>query len=435
MGLCVGKKSRAKILGEAMSIHVIGGGTFNHVRTHLSLATPAFGTLAKQIVEEIDGKTDLPVHLHMTRMADPTSSLETNQDVQDLVDSLCEDPETKMIFMTAAICDFDGAVNEPFGVPVPSGKYAPRLKSSEDHIMVLTRADKILGRIRSKHAKNPRKDIFLVSCKTTDGISDQEMVLAGIRSMKESSCNLVLVNDVKRRKSCIVTPEQAVYSFSEDRRVVVRNLVDIALSRRTGRFVRTRVEEGSLHALVRAPRTFREVVEYLVENGAFKDIVGNGKTVGHFAHVPGGTYQGALYSSRRHVDFTDRGGTDLVGVVESQEGVVAYGAKPSAGVRSQMRLFKDHPQYNAVVHFHCPLRPGASASIREQRNYECGSIECGLNTSNGIETVTLESGHRIGVVMLAQHGPNILFNTRTGPDEIVDFIHKTFDLSKHTGEV
>jgi len=30
-------------------VHVIGGGTFNHVRTHLALAAPAFGLVARQL--------------------------------------------------------------------------------------------------------------------------------------------------------------------------------------------------------------------------------------------------------------------------------------------------------------------------------------------------------------------------------------------------
>lgn len=32
---------------------IIGGGTFSHLRTHLALAAPAFGTTAKQLFEKV----------------------------------------------------------------------------------------------------------------------------------------------------------------------------------------------------------------------------------------------------------------------------------------------------------------------------------------------------------------------------------------------
>ena len=44
-------------------------------------------------------------------------------------------------------------------------------------------------------------------------------------------------------------------------------------------------------------------------------------------------------------------------------------------------------------------------------------------------------GFTIGVVMLDNHGPNILFRGGDDPDEIVRYIEATFDLSRHTGEV
>jgi hypothetical protein len=442
-------------------IHIIGGGTFNYVRTHLALAAPAFGQLARDITNvackhPLVGD-DWKVHLHLTKMAYnglesetealllyPSIVLETgprpttNDDVLNLVDSLCADDETAMIFLTAAICDFDGAIVEDPNIDgklmqgTPSGKLEPRLESRHDHLMLLTEAEKILTRVRSKHAENPRKDIFLVTCKTTDGVSDEEMVKRGIASMKAASCNLVLVNDVKRRRNVIVTPEQAAYTFTDDRSEVVRDLVDMALHRAQGRFVRTKVESGVLIPLTAIPGGFAKVVQHCVDNGAYKDVAGNGKTVGHFAYNP---EHGVLLSSRRHQNFNLDGGTDLVRVRFDEEGVVAEGAKPSAGARSQMQLFEDHPEFDCVVHFHCPLKEGVNwVPRRPQRNFECGSIDCGLNTSNGIQTARIGNRYEVGVVMLDQHGPNILFRAGDDPDEIIKFIDETFDLSRHTGE-
>ncbi len=439
-------------------IHIIGGGTFSHVRTHLALAAPAFGQLARQLAVAISehpivrdsGEGEYAVHLHLTRMAfngfeaeiaaadgagveyvveggkRPTS----NEDVQDLVDSLCADDETAMIFLTAAICDFAGQIGD-----VPSGKTAPRMHSreiDETTAIDLTPADKILTRIRSKQAENPRKDIFLISCKTTDGVADEEMVLRGIASMKAASCNLVLVNDVKHRRNCVVTPEQAAYGWTYDRDSIVKELVDIALHRAQGEFIRTHVVDGTLIPLGNTPHAFEQVVGHAIKAGAYKDIVGNGKTVGHFAYNPG---PGVLFSSRRHTFFPGDGGTNLVRVQFTPGLVSAFGAKPSAGARSQMQLFEDHDEYDCVIHFHCPLRPEVeTVNRREQRLHECGSINCGINTSQGIQTVQLD-GFTIGVVMLDNHGPNILFRGGDDPDEIVRYIEATFDLSRHTGEV
>ena len=36
------------------TIYILGGGTFNHVRNHLSIAAPAFGGTARQLKEKFD---------------------------------------------------------------------------------------------------------------------------------------------------------------------------------------------------------------------------------------------------------------------------------------------------------------------------------------------------------------------------------------------
>jgi hypothetical protein len=103
------------------------------------------------------------------------------------------------------------------------------------------------------------------------------------------------------------------------------------------------------------------------------------------------------------------------------------GAKPSAGVRSQFLLLEKFPKYNFVVHFHCPLKPGSDLTIREQKNFECGSLECGQNTVEGIKEYD-----DFAAVMLDKHGPNIIFNDDTDVEKLINFIDKNFDLSKMT---
>jgi len=156
----------------------------------------------------------------------------TNQDVADLLDKLCDDPETAAILMTAAICDFDGTIlnvnvdlvganlrSVVTETPTPSGKTAPRLHSREaPFIMRLTPAEKLVSKIRQT-----RPDIILMGCKTTDGVNDQTMKARGRRQMKEAGCDIVLVNDVKRHRNIVTArlrrncPDLLIYDYVGDR--------------------------------------------------------------------------------------------------------------------------------------------------------------------------------------------------------------------------
>jgi hypothetical protein len=81
------------------------------------------------------------------------------------------------------------------------------------------------------------------------------------------------------------------------------------------------------------------------------------------------------------------------------------------------------------VHFHCPLleNPRDIIQVMSQKEYECGSHQCGENTANGL------SVHgNLYAVMLDNHGPNIVFNNDIDPKEVIDFISANFDLSAST---
>jgi DNA-binding XRE family transcriptional regulator len=117
-------------------VHVIGGGTFSRVRHHFSLCAEAFGTTAEELAASC-GRRGRPAVVHLTRMADRASPLVTSEDVGGLVDRLVADPGVRVLFMNAALCDFDGQIAD-----VPSGKYASRLRSRDgQQSMVLTPAE------------------------------------------------------------------------------------------------------------------------------------------------------------------------------------------------------------------------------------------------------------------------------------------------------
>lgn len=422
------------------SIEIIGGGTVYHVRNHLALTAPAYGTTARQL-EEMVGKVawlkKYDYHLYLTKMArEGTGNLETNQDIENLIDKWIANPETKIIFFNPALVDFEGNIAEAhptsdFGdlIHSKSGKYETRLKTSEgNQFMFLTPAPKLISKIRKE-----RKDIFLVGFKTTCGATEDEQFLTGLHLLKSSSCNLVLANDTKTRTNMIITPEQARYSVTTDREEVLHELVDMALARAEGNFTRSTVVEGEAipwqsHLI---PSSLRVVVDHCIKAGAYKPF--NGATVGHFAVKVNKT---DFITSKRKVNFNK---LDEVGMVlcraEDNNSVIAYGAKPSVGGQSQRIVFNDHPDVDCIVHFHCPLKKTVEAiadiSIRSQRKYECGSHECGKNTSNGLDTA--EEG--IKCVYLDNHGPNIVFNRNIHPYKVIEFIDKHFDLSQSTDQV
>jgi hypothetical protein len=418
------------------NIEIIGGGTVFHVRNHLALCAPAYGTTSRRLEDILlnsDEALDYGINLHLTKMADHRSSLETNEDVSKLVNQLIASHETKIIFFNPALVDYEGSITTsgPVGyewsdnLVTPSGKYQTRLKTSEgEQSMLLWPSQKVLGKIRKE-----RKDIFLIAFKTTCGATEDEQFLTGLHLLKTNSCNLVLANDTKTRMNMIITPEQARYAVSMDREDALQFLVEMTLSRAKGIFTHSTVVPGDSVPwdMERIPHSLKAVVEHCIAKGAYKPF--NGSTVGHFAFK---VSNNSFITSKRKTDFNK---LPEVGMVlchsEGDNEVIAYGAKPSVGGQSQRIVFKDHPEVDCIVHFHCPPKYPAELSVRSQKAHECGSHECGQNTSQGLR----EEVPGVKCVYLDNHGPNIVFNHKTNPKEIIEFIDQNFDLSKSTDQV
>jgi hypothetical protein len=425
------------------TIEIIGGGTVYHVRNHLALCAPAYGSTAKRLdtLCELHADTSYEhVNLHLTNMAGGKENLETNEDVARLVDKLIANENTKIIFFNPALVDYEGAITTsgPVGyswsddIPTKSGKYEERLKTSEgEKGMLLWPAPKVLSKIRKE-----RKDIFLVAFKTTCGATPDEQFLTGLHLLKTNSCNLVLANDTKTRMNMIITPEQARYYTTVDRDMALRGLVEMTLSRAKDTFTRTKVlsEQGIPWNHSAIPDNLRAVVNHCIDKGAYKPF--NGVTVGHFAVKRDNEY---FITSKRKSNFNK---LNEVGMIEcralepghphyTSDVVYAYGGKPSVGGQSQRIIFKEHPEMDCIVHFHCPPKPGAKLSTRSQMAHECGSHECGKNTSDGLKEVA----PGIKCVYLDNHGPNIVFNRYIDPQRVIDFIEDNFDLAKSTDQL
>lgn len=400
-------------------IVVLGGGTFSHVRAHLALAAPAFGATARQIAEMCEKKFDhMDTELVLTRMADSNGAIVTNEDVDKVVDSIINDNTVKVVFFNIALCDFSGQIGE-----VESGKHATRLETAAGETkMTLTPSEKIIGKIRQT-----RKDIFLVGFKTTCGATEQIQFSKGLDLMKRTSCNIVLANDIETRKNLIITPEEGVYGQGMSRAECLEELVDIAWHRTHLSFTRSTVVGGTPVSWSDAQvyPALREVVNFCISKGAYKEF--KGATTGHFAAKLGPK---KFLTSIRKTNFNDIDKHGMVIVeTDGDDEVIAYGAKPSVGGQSQRIVFEKYGECDSIVHFHCPLKKDSIAGIPviSQREFECGSHDCGTSTANG-----LSKFGNLYCVMLDKHGPNIVFNHSIDPQEVIDFIEENFELGKST---
>lgn len=402
------------------NIHIFGGGTVSYVANHLALSAPAYGSTARHIADLCKTRfgDKLDIQLELTNMAlGGHGPLNTLDDIKNRIDKLVQDPLTKIIFFSCAIVDY-----EP--IKVGSGKYTHRIDTSENPVISIDccKTEKIISAIRRS-----RKDIFLVGFKATCGSSNQDMYLKGLNLCKKSSCNLVLVNDASRRLNMIITPEEAAYCETEDRDKVLTELVDMTYHRSHLSFTRSTVVAGDAVPWTdsRVPNSLRAVVDHCIKGEAYKPF--NGATVGHFACK---LSEIEFLTSIRKSNFKDLDKNGLVYVkTDGPDTVLAYGSRPSVGGQSQRIIFNDHPEADCVVHFHCPLRGRHDdIPVVSQREVECGSHECGNNTSKG-----LRQFGNLKCVMLDNHGPNIVFSKNIDPQEVINFISKNFDLSLKTG--
>lgn len=169
---------------------VLGGGTFNHISCHLSLAAPAFGATAKQLHQMFANGGVLESQLVLTKMADPASNLITNADVALYVEHMLEDLSVKVVIMNAAICDFE--IENPG---------AGRLSSSQDYPVTLKGIQgKILSTIRQT-----RPDIVVAGFKTTHGATKMEQLAKAAVSVHNNGLDFVLANDIATRNNILLT--------------------------------------------------------------------------------------------------------------------------------------------------------------------------------------------------------------------------------------
>jgi len=390
---------------DSKKVVIFGGGTIEHITSHFAFAAPAYGETAKYLASVCPKYLpNMEVDLRLTKMAGGPR-METTEDLKNEVLAVVDDPTTKVIIMTGAVIDFRPEHLNFSSINLSRNDFSKKIRlhsrESTSGNVQFSINDKIIPLIRKK-----RKDIFLVGFKTTTDKSPTEQYIEAMGLCKRASCNLVYSNDTVRRHNMIVTPEEARYHEGEIRETCLDHLLEMVNYRTHLTFTRSTVVDGQPVAWNAAniPGSLKRVVEYCISNNAYKPF--NGVTTGHFAFKESDT---TFITSIRRTNFNDIAKNGMVKIVtDGPDTVLAYGAKPSVGGQSQRIIFHD---------------PTVS-----QREFECGSHECGKNTSNG-----LKKFGNLWAVYLDNHGPNIVFNRNTNPEEIISFIEENFSLDEKTG--
>lgn len=387
---------------------ILGGGTFEPVRNHFSLSAPAFGTTAVKLNTLIEGS-----ELVLTKMADRNSKLVTNKDVENYIDTLLEDENVGTIVLNVAFCDFK---SKPID-GIDCGLHSDRLKTADGGFTLdLEPTDKVISKIRIK-----RPDIFLIGFKTTTNKSSEDQFLIALKMMKSTKCNLVLANDTVTRNNMVITPEETIYHETNNREDVLVGLSDMIKLRNNLTYNTSKFEKMDSIDIKNAPNTFKDVVSFLINNGGFIENNGNGFTPGHFCYK---NSDNSFVSSQRKANhnlvFTE--GMSLVEVNDDLF-TVKGDRKASVGARSQWLVLEENPGFDCIIHTHNPLKDGSKLPITEQRPFQCGSLECGLNTVNNMG----DFGN-IKAVYLDKHGANILFKSNIDPKEVIEFVKNNIEL-------
>lgn len=386
-------------------IVILGGGTFSAIRNHLALAAPAFGETARKLKLLI--KDHQRVSLILTKMAFSLSDLVTNEDVEAKIDELLDDSTIGTIILNVAFCDFKAKPIDG----VECDLHAERLETSKgDLTLELTPTEKIIRKIRIK-----RPDIFLVGFKTTTNKTSEEQFLAGLKMMKSVKCNLVLANDTVTRNNMVLTAEETIYGETTDRLAALKELIDITLMRCDLTYNPSNFVPSESIMIDKTPQSFQDCIKFLIDNDAFIENNSNGFTPGHFCWRNG---KNSFISSQRKANhnlvFTE--GMSLVEVTGDKFNV--YGQrKASVGARSQWLILQENPEFDCIIHTHNPLKLRSLIPVTPQRPYQCGSLECGINTVSHMADFG-----GIKAVYLDKHGANILFKSSDDVSGIINFI-------------
>lgn len=184
---------------------IYGGGTFTHGKCHLALATPAFGTTARQLKTIFDQRAiNYQNELILTKMADFSSRIVTNTDLYYNIIQAIKDPLVKVIIFNAAVCDF-------YLSNLPEEE---RLSSFDnyDNVQLVAETCKFIKIIKEK-----RPDIFVVGFKTTRNAHVDTQQFLAEKQIKDSGVDIVFANDLGTRVNLVVVKKGGNYIDERDK--------------------------------------------------------------------------------------------------------------------------------------------------------------------------------------------------------------------------
>lgn len=392
-------------------IVILGGGTMEPIRNHLALCAPAFGETARYLNRKIEDS-----ELILTKMAGGPRVLQSNDNVAEIIDDLLLDKDLGCIVLNVAFCDFKALpING-----IKSDFHGERLETNKGNIIIeLTPTEKIIAKIRQK-----RPDIFLVGFKTTTNKTPDEQFLIALKMMKSVKCNLVLANDTTTRNNMIITAEETIYGETTDRNKCLDELAEMIKMRYDLTYNRSIFIKDRSKSIFVAPNSFIKIIRFLIDNGGFIENNGNGFTPGHFCYkYASSRFISSQRKANHNLVFSE--GMSDVDVNTTEDTFIVTGErKASVGARSQWLMFRQNPEFDCIIHTHNPMK-GNLLPITPQKPFQCGSLECGMNTVNHLQSF---NEGRIKAVFLEKHGVNIMFNSYNNPQEVIDFIKANIEL-------
>lgn len=198
-------------------IAIFSGGTMIHIRPHLSLCAPAYGTIGEELTTLLD--QDHECVLYRSKMAGGYA-FETNDDLEELIEKVLQDDDLTVIIMAAAVCDFEPTeVNINGMIGTGFGKEYARLDSRDEISINFKPTAKIINQIKEK-----RPDITLVTFKTTAGASIDEIKYKCLRNRDHSNADFVFGNDIQNYTNSLTDKDG--FSVSSDRDENIKRLVD-----------------------------------------------------------------------------------------------------------------------------------------------------------------------------------------------------------------
>lgn len=181
-------------------ILVVGGGTFSRVACHLSIAAPAFGTTAKALHDKINATGKVKSRLILTKLADSSSDIITNGDVEFAIRQALHDSNIRAVIMNAALCDFrmDNPSNEG------------RLSSQNNYdAKLIGDTRKVIAELKAHYP-----DVIFVGFKTTHG--DDHLTQVKKVAKLRGHCDIVFGNDTLTRKNMLGIEEGVLVGERSD---------------------------------------------------------------------------------------------------------------------------------------------------------------------------------------------------------------------------